>query len=196
MIDALYITAEDAIRTKKAAESITEGQPVSLDDNGQLIAGWTGGRVDGVSKLDSNEYADFAFGEFGAFGTGKLSVVTKGIVRVKDSVYNKIEVNSSTTEATDTHIHILAGVTFAVNDLVYVDAAGLITNAAVSANSIFGKVTATPTSTAGTDMTMSAGWLEILVDPMIVASIQAGATGATGMTGATGRTGATGMTGA
>lgn len=155
MIDALYITAEDAIRTKAAGAMVTEGQPVALNASGELIGATAGTSVYGVSKLDSNAYRNFAFGEFGAFGTGKLTVVTKGIVRIKDSVYSGIEVDTSTTEATDATIVLLATVTFHVNEKVYADATGLITNVD-NDGAAFGRVIATPE--------MTGGWLEVEVD--------------------------------
>jgi hypothetical protein len=193
MIDALYITAEDAIRTKKAGAMITEGQPVALDVNGELIGATAGTGIYGVSKLDSNAFRNFAFGEFGAFGTGKLTVVTKGIVRIKDSVYNEIEVDTSMGPlSTPTTIAILASVSWAVNAKCYMTAAGLVTNVAVGDS--FGRVLATPA--------MTGGWLEIEVDTA-AATVGAqgvqgatGATGAAGVTGATGPAGATGATGA
>ena len=189
MIDALYITSEDSIRSKSlaATNNITEGQPVALDSAGELIGATAGTGIYGICKLDSNQFRDFAFGEFGAFGTGKLSVVTKGIVRIKDSVYNEIEVNSQmNASSTPTTISLLANVVWAVNDKVYMTAAGLISNVALDDS--FGRVLATPT--------MADGWLEIEVDTSYGEVGAQGNVGATGMTGATGKTGATGATGA
>ena len=183
MIDALYITAEDAIRTKNVNALITEGQPLALNVAGELIGATSGTPIYGVSKLDSNAFRDFAFGEFGAFGTGKLSVVTKGVVRIKDSVYNEIEVDTHMGPgSTSTTITLLATVVWAVNDKVYMTDAGLITN--VSKGDSFGKVTAIPA--------MTGGWLEIEVD---TAAASVGAQGNVGPTGAKGPTGSVGPTG-
>ena len=195
MINALYITAEDGIRSKNLLAMITEGQPVALNASGELIGATAGTGIYGVSKLDSNAIRDFAFGEFGAFGTGKLTVVTKGLVQIQNSVYNEIEVNTQMgVNSTPTTISLLANVVWAVNDRVYVTAAGLISNAA--AGDSFGKVTAIPSQTPD-------GSLEIEVDcagnSNVGAQGNVGATGATGAgpTGATGAgpTGATGATG-
>lgn len=168
MIDALYITAEDAIRTKKAGAMVTEGQPVTLDANGELVGATSGSAsIYGVSKLDSNQYRDFAFGEFGAFGTGKLTVVTKGVVRIKDSVYSGIEVNTSTTGSTNEQVQLLASpVVWAVNDPVYVTETGLITK--VAAGVAFGKVLSWDSV---------GGWLEIEVDAAAGALAPFGVTG-------------------
>ena len=93
MIDVLYVIGEDAIRSRNASANITEGQPVALNSSGELVAATDSTGVYGISKLDSNEFRNFAFGEFGAFGTGQLSVITKGIVRIKDSVSFPITAN-------------------------------------------------------------------------------------------------------
>ncbi len=132
MIDALFITAEDATRTKADGQDITEGQVVALNSSGQLIGATAGAVPYGLSKLDSNSVRDFAFGEFGAFGTQKLTVVTKGICRVKDSVYDMIEVDTSVQPgASAVTKYVLAGVTFNVNDKVYAGTtAGVIVAAA------------------------------------------------------------------
>ena len=167
MIDALYIVAEDAIRSKAgvtgdATNYVTEGQPVSLNASGELVGATAGLPVFGVSKLDSNQYRDFAFGEFGAFGTGKLTVVQKGTCRIKDSTYSGIEVNTQMQPGdTVSTVQVLAGVTFAVNDLVYAGADGLITNAGVTGQAAFGRVVAPMTSD---------GWLEVEVDAIGLAA--------------------------
>lgn len=162
MIEALYIVAEDAIRRKAgvtggATNYITEGQPVALNASGELVGATAGDSVWGVSKLDSNQYRDFAAGEVGAFGTGQLTVVTKGTVRIKNSSYSGIEVTQLDTESSEATVQLLADVTFAVNDAVYVGDDGLITTAGVSGGTgaPFGRVLAPMTSD---------GWLEIEVD--------------------------------
>ncbi len=162
MIDALYITAEDSVRTKKAGELVTEGQPLALDANGQLVGATAGSGVFGINKVDSNAFHNYAFGELGAYGTGCLTVVTKGTVRVKDSVYNQIEIDTqSQPSGSGTTIQLLAtGVTWAVDDKLYMTAAGLISN--VAAGDAFGRVTATPA--------MTGGWLEFEVDATGMAS--------------------------
>lgn len=159
MIDALYITAEDALRSKKVSAKLTAGQPVALDTNGELIGATAGSAaVFGINKSDSNDYANYAYGEFGAFGTGKLTVVQKGTVRIKDSVYNEIEVDtqSSVSSVPVTIALLKSGITWAVGNMAYVDADGLITN--VESGLAFGKVLATPA--------MTGGWLEIEVDAL------------------------------
>ena len=171
MIETPYIVFEDAIRTKKANEQVYEGSPLNLDVNGELKVALPTEGVYGISKLDSNTHRDLAFGEFGAFGTGKLSVVKQGIVRVQDTVYNEIEIDTSMgPTSTPTTITLVANVEWAVGNLVYVAANGVYTNVATAgAASLCGKVTATPA--------MTGGWLEFEVDSALSA-VYHGATGA------------------
>ena len=103
MIEASFIVLEDGIRNKYVpgaaadANPIYEGTPCVLAADGSLYAamGVTGEAIYGISKIDSNDHKDLAVGEYGAYGTGKVTVVCKGIVRVKASTFGKIEFSSS-----------------------------------------------------------------------------------------------------
>jgi hypothetical protein len=163
MIEASFIVLEDATRDKLSGQNVYEGQPVALNAAGKLVAAASTSKVYGISKLDSNTYRDFAFGEFGAFGTGKLTVVSKGIVRVKASVYNKIEMDSSATVTSPVTVQVYdTSKTYVPGEALYVDAAGLITNAAVDKTSILGRVVAAPAS--------AGDWLELEILPLAAAS--------------------------
>ena len=154
MIEASFIVLEDAIRSKAAAAEVYEGQPVSLDVDGNLVAATSAMKVYGVSKLDSNQYRDFAYGEFGAFGTGKLTVVCQGIVRVKASVYNKVEIGTDPAAVVVNQLIYKTGLTYVPGEPLYVDADGLISNAAaVNKISFLGRVVAAPAT--------DGDWLEL-----------------------------------
>ena len=46
-----------------------------LDSNSELKVAGAGDKIYGLSKLDSNSYQDFSFGEYAAFGSGQLTVL-------------------------------------------------------------------------------------------------------------------------
>lgn len=162
MIDVSYVVLEDSLRTKKAGVDIYEGQPVSLDENGLVIPAAANKKVYGIAKTDANKYRDYTYGEVGAYGSGKLSIVLSGIIRVKASSYNAIEIDQSGSTSTPVTIKIFDDTkTYAPGDVLYVDSNGLITNAPSDKTSIFGKVINPPSND---------GWLEILVEPMIAVS--------------------------
>ena len=161
---ASFIVLEDGTRTKKAGVNVYEGTPLKLNSSGELEPAGATDKVYGICKLDSNAYRDFAFGEFGAFGSGQLTVITRGIVTVGQSVYNQVEIDTSTTTSSAPVTVKLYddAKTYAVNEPLYVDAAGLISNdGSGGKNSLFGKVLKTPTQTGG--------YLEIEVDPGLTA---------------------------
>lgn len=157
---ASYIGLEDALRTKAAAAVITEGQAVKLDSSGNLAAATATAKVYGIAKCDSNAFRDFAFGEFGAFGSGKLTVITRGVLLLAQSVYNQVEADSSTTSSSSpTTIKVWDdAMTYAVGEPLYVSAGGLITNSAAGGKqSLLGKVLSTPAQ--------NGGFLELELDP-------------------------------
>lgn len=158
MIEASFIVNEDGLRRKAAGEVIYEGTPVTINSDGELEAATATTKVYGLSKLDSNTHRDMAFGEYAGYGSGQLTVVTRGTCLVGSSVYNQVEVDTSTTI-------LSAPVTVALYDTtknyvpmqpLYIDGAGLITNAPTDKTSLLGKVLKEVTN----------GLLEIEVDPM------------------------------
>jgi hypothetical protein len=161
MIESPFIIQEDGTRTVKDGElSIVEGSPVSLDANGQLVKATEAMKVYGLSKLDCNQFRNFAFGEYGAFGTQKLTVITKGICRVASSVYNKIEVDTGSVVGGSTTLPVFDGTkAYVPGDSLYVNA-GLISNVAPASGKIsyLGKVVA--------PCAIGAQWLEFEVAPL------------------------------
>lgn len=161
MIDSPFIIMEDGTRTVAAGQlSIVEGSPVALDANGNLVKATETMKVFGVSKLDCNQFRNFAFGEYGAFGTQKLTTICKGTVRVASSVYNQIEVNTSTVAGGSTTLPVFDGtLAYVPGQSLYVNA-GLISNVAPAAGNIsyLGKVVA--------PCAIGAQWLEFELQPL------------------------------
>jgi hypothetical protein len=131
-INAFFIIQEDGGKAKKSGEQVYEGSPLTIDANtGLLRLALATEKVYGLSKLDSNQYHDFAFGEFGAFGSGQLDVVTRGQCEISHTVYNKVEVDTETTTGNAPIVKKLFDdtKTYQAMDPLYVDGTGLITNA-------------------------------------------------------------------
>jgi hypothetical protein len=158
---ASFIVLEDGTRAKKAGTLVYEGQPVRIMPDGTLAPAIGTDKVYGLSKLDSNNYRDFAFGEFGAFGSGQLTVVLSGVMSIGQSVFNQIEVDSSTTTASapvtvklydDTKTYI-------PGQALYVDAAGLISNTPMAGGkvSLLGKVLKTNLQTGDGSLEIEIG---------------------------------------
>jgi hypothetical protein len=160
-IEVSFTILEDGTRKKKAGEQVYEGSPLALDSTGELKLAADSDKVYGLSKLDSNSFRDFSFGEFGAYGSGQLTAVVSGIVRVNKSVFNQIEVDTSTTTTSSpTTVKLFDDTkTYAPGQPLYVDAAGLITNAPSNNASLMGRCTATPLQTGD-------GSLELELTPM------------------------------
>lgn len=140
-IEATFILHEDGGKMKKSGEQVYEGSPLTLHTDGSLKLAAAGDKVYGLSKIDSNSNRDFAFGEFGAFGSGQLTVVTRGHCEVSHSVYNKVEVDTQTQVGSSPVIKKLFDdtQTYAPMQPLYVDAAGLISNTPSDKSSLLGK---------------------------------------------------------
>ena len=145
-IEAIFIVHEEGGKVKKSGEQVYEGSPLTIDaTSGQLKLAVKGDKVYGLSKIDSNSNRDFSFGEFGAFGSGQLTVVTRGQCEVSHSVYNRIEIDTQTQPPPASPVvKKLFDDTknYAPLQPLYVDDNGLITNTAASSGkaSLFGKV--------------------------------------------------------
>lgn len=141
-IEATFIVHEEGGKLKKSGEQVYEGSPLTLHTDGSLKLAAATDKVYGLSKLDSNANRDFAFGEFGAFGSGQLTVLTRCQCEVSHSVYNKVEVDTQTQVGSSPIVKKLFDdtKTYAPMEPLYVDAAGLITNdSAAGKASLFGK---------------------------------------------------------
>ncbi|MEM5829086.1 MAG: hypothetical protein QW480_02475 [Candidatus Aenigmatarchaeota archaeon] len=98
-------------------------------------------KVYGIAKLDANSFKNVAYGEVGAYGTGRLSVITDGVIRVSASSFGSIEVTPEGPLSSETVVKIFDdSKTYNVDDVLYVDANGLITNTPVDKKSILGRV--------------------------------------------------------
>jgi hypothetical protein len=162
-LNAPFIESEDGTKKKKSGEEVYEGSPLTIDANGDYALATDTDKVYGISKLDSNAFRDFSFGEFGAFGSGQLTAIRRGICVVDQSVFNKVEVDSSTSASSSPTTVKLYDDTknYLPGEALYVDAAGLISNTATGAPgraSLMGKCT--KPLAAG-----EAGGLEFELDP-------------------------------
>ena len=158
---ASFIELEDGTRAKKAGSNVYEGQPLTLQSDGTLAGSAVAQKVYGISKFDSNTYADRSFDAgSGAFGSGQLTVIQKGILLLGQSIYSAIEIYSNTTTASaPVTVKIYDDTkTYHVNDPLYVDATGLISNdGTVDHTSLLGLCLSTPLQ--------NGGFLEVLVNP-------------------------------
>lgn len=105
----------------------------------------------GLAKSNRNIYADEVAGSFGAFGSGKLTVVSNGLVTVRPNVYGN-------PNGTTTTVHVYKSIeTFYVGDPLYVSLAndvylGMITKTVDASgddrndNTLLGYVTIPPTA--------------------------------------------------
>lgn len=163
-LQATFIVLEDGTRAILAGQQIYQGNPLTLDSaTGLLKVASATGPVYGLAKADANNYDNFAFGELGAFGSGQLTVLVRGIAVVNQSIYNQIDVESNTAPTSSpvtVNVYDSTQNYLAMQPL-YVNASGLITNqndGGAWDASLFGRVL-TPLA-AG-----AAGGLEIEVDP-------------------------------
>lgn len=134
---------EDSTKVANATAVVYAGRPVALDTNAQVIAATQSTLVYGLSKNDKNSYRDDTFGEFGAFGSGKLNVVKAGIVTVSPSLYSTVN-GTTVVDVYD------SSRTYNVNESLWVASTGLISNDPAQANGLtnfIGRVNVPPTLT-------------------------------------------------
>lgn len=115
---------EDCERNVNASATIYSARPVYLNSNGEVVNATDRDLVYGLSEGDKNVYRDDTYGEFAAFGSGKMGVARKGIVTVEPSVYD-------TVSGTTTIYPYNENLTYVVEDKLFCDSNGLISNAAV-----------------------------------------------------------------
>ena len=125
-----------------SAKNITQGAPVTLGENGYRLAT----KADTLAGLSFNYFTehrnDVTGGEWFA-NSGKIGVVQMGEVTIDKDVY---------LAADGTPIEVFpykTGITYEVNELLYVNEEGLITNEADAkdAHNIVGRVVVAPEGT-------------------------------------------------
>jgi len=144
MLNAQRKILEDSARDVDSTLVTYAGRPLSLSvTDGKLIAATSGSKFYGLSRGNKNSYVDITNGEFGAFGSNKMSVVKSGIIEIGPedlSIYTGgtvFQIFDSTK-------------TYYVNDKLYVSADNLITNDTGEANgyeNYVGRVIVPPSST-------------------------------------------------
>lgn len=153
MIQCSYVGLEDGTKLIAPGAVLYPGQPVALDANGMAIPAVAASKVYGLCIIEGNTYQDLIRGQYGAFGSGAVPVLVKGIAKVKASVYDAEEVTAGDPTASFTKKIFDDTKTYVPGEALYVDAAGLITNTPSSKISLLGKV-----------LSFSDGWLELEVN--------------------------------
>jgi hypothetical protein len=123
MLDAKYKGLLDSTKNVNSSATLYIGRPVSLNSSAEVVAcdGTTNYPVSGLSMGDKNIYRDDSYGEFAAFGSGKMGFLSKGIAIVGPTTYSTGS-GSVTVQVYDTTK------TYAVNEKLYCNTSGLITN--------------------------------------------------------------------
>lgn len=120
------------------------GRPVTLNSSGYVIPATAHSDVLGLCKETYVSGAlDEITGDYGIYGSGKISVLVNGIVTIQNSV-----INGTSYSVYDTTKTYTAG------DKLYSNASGLITNAGSytgTTNGYLGKVLDAPTNAANGD---------------------------------------------
>lgn len=99
------------------------GNAVSLNSSGEAIIYPGSGVLFGLNLTDKNSYRNQCWGEFGSWGANKVNVVKKGYVTIEPNTYDL-----TTGDGTTTIYPYDITATYAVNDRVYANASGQITN--------------------------------------------------------------------
>jgi hypothetical protein len=129
MISPLLIGGiTDSTKKLKEGVELYEGQPVALDENGEIIPATNTTPVYGLSKLDANRYKDYVRNPVEGYDSGYATVVKATVVKVGPSTYRSYE----TMEPSGLVVWVPYDetVTFAINDKLYVNSDGKITNVA------------------------------------------------------------------
>lgn len=125
MINGKRKLLEDCERNVNANALIFAGAPVMLNAASEVVQAANTDVVYGLSEGDKNQYRDDTYGEFAAFGSGRMGVAKQGIWTVSPSVYDTVAGSTSIFPYDKT-------LTYAIQDRLYVSSTGLITNASVA----------------------------------------------------------------
>lgn len=123
--------------------NITQGAPVTLGEKGYKLAK-KGDKLAGLSFNYFDAHRNEVDGGDWFANSGKISVVQMGEVTLDKDVYFQADGSAVTVFPYD------STQTYAINDLLYVNADGLITkdSAAKDANNLVGRVVIAPTATS------------------------------------------------
>ena len=143
MLNAKYEVLLDSTKDVKDDAVIVAGRPVTLNADGLIIAADDTTSVYGLSKADKNQYRDDTYGEFGAYGSRKLSVLVKGLAEVAPSEYDDVDLEISVT----LHVYDETVVDYAIDDPIYVNSDGKLSNVVAGSSVIVGKLVKVPTGT-------------------------------------------------
>ena len=151
MINILYPVLLDSSKDLSSnyltdPNGVFEGSPLSLDATGQVSKTLTNIKVYGLSFVPANKYRDFSAGEYGAFGSGKITAVLSGIVQLYPNTY---DLNDGTSVIVPLWVSSVD--TAAPNIPIYVEiGTGLLTDGTVSnGNTLVGYVTKSPAMNSG-----------------------------------------------
>lgn len=112
---------EDSTKAVNASAVIYRGVPVALNSSGEVIAATNTSIPYGLATLNKNSYRDDTFGNFAAFGSGKMGVAKRGMVTVGPETFD------TATGTTDIFVFDVTR-TYAVSDRLFANASGLISN--------------------------------------------------------------------
>lgn len=94
MIDPKYTILEDSTKEVDDDAYIVSGRPITLDLSGAATDADDTTPVYGLSKIEKNEYRDDTYGEYGEYGSRRVTVVVKGLVQVSPSIYNPADLEN------------------------------------------------------------------------------------------------------
>jgi hypothetical protein len=144
MINVAYPVIVDGTKNVDLTQDIYEGQPVALNSDGILVPAKGNVSVYGLAFAPVNRYRNYAYGEYGAFGSAKLAVVKGGIVNLGSDIYDVGNLETITIKLWTDDVENAAPGTE-----LYINNDGKITTDNTNANSNFGKVVLPPSKNNG-----------------------------------------------
>ena len=153
MLNVLYSVLEDSLRPIDGTVNIYSGNPVAFKTattDGTITTVVGNVAVYGLAKFDANQYANFASGEAGAYGSGKMTIIKRGIVQLYPSVYqDPTTLNTVVQQIWDT-----TQTNYNAGQPLYVINGYITTDSTAVSNTLIGKVIVGPTATNGGVMTI------------------------------------------
>lgn len=143
MIDPKYEILVDPLKDVADDAYLVSGRPVTMNVDGEIEGADDTTPVYGLSKVSKNEYRDETYGEFGAYGSRRVTTVLKGLVNVYPSIYKPSDLENEVELAVYADDVIDAD---PLDDL-YVNGDGLLTTvvpASPGVTNVIGQVTVVP----------------------------------------------------